>query len=103
MSERPSLVITGTKLPAVGVNSFGNVSYSVDVLVDNTGRSPATNVALIPQLAVSPGFTGSIPATLAGSVIVKTNLDPCQVKWSRRERGIPDQPTAKSRKRGTAE
>ncbi len=66
LSERPSLVITGTKLPAVGVNSFGNVSYSVDVLVDNTGRSPATNVALIPQLAVSPGFTGSIPATLAG-------------------------------------
>ena len=64
LSERPSLVITETKLPAVGVNSFGNVSYDVDVLVDNTGRTPATNVALIPELSITPGFTGSVTEQL---------------------------------------
>jgi hypothetical protein len=65
LSERPLLVIADAKLPSLGVNSLANLSYQVDVLVDNTGRSPATNVALVPALFLPPGGSGSIPNMLA--------------------------------------
>jgi hypothetical protein len=64
LSERPSLLIADTKIRGLSVNSFAQVSYSIDVLVDNAGRSPATNVVLIPSLALPPGYAGSIPAEL---------------------------------------
>ena len=56
LSERPSLVITGTKLPAVGVNSFGNVSYSVRRSGRQHGaqpgdkRRPDPSVGSVPRL-----------------------------------------------------
>jgi hypothetical protein len=60
LSERPSLVITDTKLWSVGVNRFALASYAVDVLVDNAGRSPATDTALISSLILPPGYSGPV-------------------------------------------
>lgn len=63
LSERPSLLITGTTLRAA-VNRFGIITYSIDVSVDNAGRSPATDTALIPALILPPGYSGPVRSEL---------------------------------------
>ena len=66
VSERPWLVITDTEIPSVGVNSFANMSYDLDLLIDNTGPSPATNTALLTDLILGTAAVSlSIPGQMA--------------------------------------
>lgn len=64
LSERPLLVIADTKLTYIGVNSFADMSFGIDVQIDNSGRTPAINTALIPALILPPGITGSLTAEM---------------------------------------
>jgi|GEM_PF-4668155 len=66
VSQRPWLVITGTKIPSVGVNSLAFMSYDLDLQVDNTGLTPATNTALLTDMFLgSPHVSLSIPEEMA--------------------------------------
>jgi hypothetical protein len=53
LSERPILVISDAKLPSILVtDSQGNVSYNLDLTVENKGHSPSLNTAVLLDLII---------------------------------------------------
>lgn len=52
LAERPMLVISDAKVESLSVNSVATVSYSLLLDVDNEGRSPATDTALLSDLII---------------------------------------------------